>query len=295
MSNSSKAVVGDTCYGKAVPGAYGHVVLGRVRDDVKGALGSVIEKALREALIKHVGIDLASPDNEVRDGDRVLLPGGDAEELPEMSSFSSESVDNIVEVLGVDIGDLDTSAPGAMSRVTVLASELRVRLGGVLQSLTGDGCDDFAEGIRDLEGIAKEYSERPDKRDSLKDFLSDVPNQGQLCELFKALGVDWEAIGSTPESQTRAIVAAENLIEEGKLLRGMLIDHTGRDPGTDLTTDEILRGILDDHAGVYEKKHAIQDRVQALLLRLTGECGEGLTTETMIDRIEASLGPVPEF
>ena len=325
----SKARVGEACYGKSVPGAFGSVVLGRVRDDVKMELGKVIEQALRQSLIKHLGIDLASPDDEVRDGERVLFPGGDAEELPDVGSFSSEEIDNLVEVLGIPLADSEMP----LSRVIVKASDLRVRLGGVLQTLTGDGCDDIAEGVRGLEEIAKAYSERSDKGDSLTDFLSDVPNQNDLSRLFDGLGVDTDAVGSTPESLVLAstvvnsvrntldgvsrrsggpevrVLSAESVRETVELvirtighfgeelgtIREELIACARRDPTTDLGTLELLRLTLEEYGRECERRQDTHDRVQKILLRVAGECGEGLSTETMLDRIEQALGPEPEF
>ena len=276
------ASIGEPCYGKAVPGAYGSVVLGRVRDDVKSILGGVLEQALRQALIKHVGIDLASPDDEVRDGDRVLLPGGDAEKLPDGAGYSPADVDNLVEVLGIDVGDLDTSAPGAMSRVTVLASELRVRLGGVLQSLTGDGCDDIVDGVQDLEKWLKDGS----VRELYKSITRKEPVEGEsITELLSEASETWEGASRSLGEYTGYLSA----------VRAALIAFTSRDPGTDLSTQEILKLTLEDYSRECERRQATQDRVQSLLLRLVGECGEGLTTETMLDRIEQTLGPVPEF
>ena len=243
---------------------------------------------IHAALVNVLGLDLRGETRGLEPGAWATHPRTGPVDVSG-SPCSMEDIENLVEVLGV--GDADEG----LAKVVEKASALRVRLGGVLQSLTGDGADDIFDGIEDLEKIAKVYAERPDKGDSLEDFLSDVPNQGQLCELFGLLGVDWEMVGSTPESLALAIPVAKMLSEGMKAVRKELIDFTQRDPTTDLSTEEILRLILADYSAECERRDVVQGRVGKLLRRLAGECGEGLSVNTMLDRIEAVLGPVPEF
>lgn len=277
--DSSKTGIGAVCYSKAVPGAYGSVVVGRIRDDVRNAVGSVIEKAIQEAIVRHVGIDLSHPDDEVHSGDRVLLPGGHYEEIPE-EDYSQKDVDALVEVLGISTGDDDTT----LSRVMVLTEELRVRLGDVLQSLTGDGCDDVADGVRGIEKWIKEGGIK-------KLALSILGPQDTDQSLSELLGL---ALKERPYQEILQELQERN--EEAGAIRVRLSKYLGnRKPEDSPETVTMLETILMFHDAECERRQSTQDRVQALLLRLVGECGEGLSTKTMLDRIEASLGPVPEF
>lgn len=282
MSEGNKAIPGTPCYGKSVPGAYGSVVLGRIRDDVRDTVGKVIEGAIKESLIRHVGIDLTHQGDIVRGGDTVLLPGGVSEDAPE--GCSSIDLDRLLEVLGVDLGDVDTNDTGALEKITESASAVRVRLGGICQTLLGDGCDDFEEGVQDLEEWLK--------KEGIKKLALSVLGLDTDAE-YKSLNemIELALLERPYQEILQGLLERDEQMSE---IRDVLLKAWGLD-ATDLSTIELLRRTVVDREHECERRQAVQDRVQALLIRLVGECGEGMRAETMLDRIEAFLGPIPEF
>ena len=125
--------------------------------------GQRVQDSLNEGLVDVLGLDLSLPSCTAQPGDQVATRGG--VEIVEGDRESNKEVcKDILRTLGledqVDVwrGKLE-KYQGARTDLELLSENLdeaiRIKIGGVLQALIDDGCENVADGVKDLEGFVE--------------------------------------------------------------------------------------------------------------------------------------------
>lgn len=265
---------GEPCYPKAVPGAFGHIVLQKLADD------------LRESILKRVGIDILSPEDETRPGDSVVCPGGDREHVLETSEKRAN--DSIAEEIRDLTGEKD--GPKALQKVETWKER-------------ADALQEIQNGVKlPAQYLPESADEKTDRTPYLVMYLTDAAKND--IRVRGELGLSPDAcmedlvFPSTPSGP----ISTEQWED--------ILKASGRNPKdyTDRPEMAVQALVMDfgTHKGVVSSLRVAKDTaeadlrawkdsmvlVQRLLNRLLGE--ENVTPDNVQKALD-SLGEAPEF
>ena len=225
-----------------------------------------MSSSIEDALVEEVGIDLGSPSCVAMPGDQISTRGGGVED---MAGERDEHLKSLRVLLGEEGKKVQLGREDTLERLVTEAESVwedyRYRVIRLASSFKRKGEEEYSdayEALEDLDKILKTWWGTVDGDRTLVQFLVDAPTVAEVSSVCLALGIS-VSDDSCVEKIRRARLAAETLKA--------------------------------DHELECERRCRTQDRIQAILLRIAGECGEGLSSDSMLSRIEGVLGPTPEF